>query len=103
MKGNSEVMAGLQEAVTVEATLMLQYLLDQRDLKRLGLDLADGFKLLHEQCEDHMKCLTSRLLFLEGAADAQSEAGDDPRQHWRHAERRVRRRAGRRFSLRRTL
>ena len=67
MKGNPEVLSGLQEAITIEATLMLQYLLDQRDLKRLGLDLADGFKQLHEQCEDHMKCLTSRLLFLEGA------------------------------------
>jgi len=67
MKGNPEVMAGIQNAITIEATMMLQYLLDQRDLKRLGLDLADGFKQLHEQCEDHMKQLTSRLLFLEGA------------------------------------
>jgi bacterioferritin (cytochrome b1) len=67
MKGNPQVTAGLQEAANIEGSMMLQYLLDQRDLKRLGLDLADGLKTLHEQCEDHMKQLTSRLLFLEGA------------------------------------
>ena len=67
MKGNSDVMAGLQASADLEATLMLQYLLDQRDAKRLGLDLADGLKTLHDQCEDHMKQLVSRLLFLEGS------------------------------------
>jgi len=60
-------MAGLQQAVNVESTLMLQYLLDQRDVKRLGLDLAGGLKQLHDQCQEHMKHLVSRLLFLEGA------------------------------------
>ena len=49
-------MAGL-EAINLEASMMLQYLLDQRDVKRLGLNLADGLKQLHEQCEDHMKHL----------------------------------------------
>jgi bacterioferritin (cytochrome b1) len=29
--------------------------------------IADGLKQLKEQCDDHMKCLVSRLLFLEGA------------------------------------
>ena len=67
MKGTPQVIAGLQDAVNVEASLMLQYLLDERDVKRLGLNLADGLKQLHDQCEDHMKELTSRLLFLEGA------------------------------------
>jgi len=67
MKGNQTVIAGLQDAINIESSLMLQYLLDQRDAKRLGLDLADGLKQLHEQCEDHMKHLVSRLLFLEGA------------------------------------
>ena len=67
MKGNPQVLAGLQDGIAIESTLMLQYLLDQRDVKRLGLNLADGLKQLHEQCEDHMKCLTSRMLFLEGA------------------------------------
>ena len=67
MKGNADVMAGLGESANLEASMMLQYLLDQRDVKRLGLDLADGLKQLHDQCEDHMKHLVSRLLFLEGA------------------------------------
>jgi bacterioferritin (cytochrome b1) len=67
MKGNPTVMAGLSESINLEASMMLQYLLDQRDVKRLGLDLADGLKQLHDQCEDHMKNLVSRLLFLEGA------------------------------------
>jgi bacterioferritin (cytochrome b1) len=67
MKGTPPVMAGLQESIAIEASLMLQYLLDQRDVERLGLDLADGLKQLKEQCEDHMKSLVSRLLFLEGA------------------------------------
>ena len=67
MKGSPPVMAGLQQAIDLEGSLALQYLLDQRDVKRLGLDLADGLKQLHEQCEDHLKHLVSRLLFLEGA------------------------------------
>jgi len=67
MKGNPQVIAGLQEAANMEGSMMLQYLLDQRDVKRLGLDLADGLKQMKEQCEDHMKCLLSRVLFLEGA------------------------------------
>ena len=67
MKGNPQVIAGLQEAANIEGSMMLQYLLDQRDVKRLGLDLADGLKQMKEQCEDHMKCLVSRVLFLEGA------------------------------------
>ena len=67
MKGNPQVIAGLGDAANVEASLMLQYFLDQRDVKRLGLALADGLKQLKEQCEDHMKCLVSRVLFLEGS------------------------------------
>ena len=67
MKGNPQVIDGLQEAANMEGSMMLQYLLDQRDAKRLGLDVADGLKQMKEQCEDHMKCLVSRALFLEGA------------------------------------
>jgi bacterioferritin (cytochrome b1) len=67
MKAPPQVLAALQESIDIEATLALQYLLDQRDVKRLGLDLADGLKQMHEQCQDHLKHLTSRLLFLEGA------------------------------------
>ena len=46
---------------------MLQYLLDWCDLKRLGLALGGDVKTMHEQCEEHVKHITSRLLFLEGA------------------------------------
>jgi hypothetical protein len=46
--------------------MMLQYLLGQRAVKRLGLDLADGLKQLKEQCEDHMKCLVSRVPARQG-------------------------------------
>jgi len=67
MKAPPQVLAALQESIDIEATLALQYLLDQRDVKRLGLDLADGLKQMHEQCQEHLKHLTSRLLFLEGA------------------------------------
>ncbi len=74
MKGNPTVMDGLSEAINLEASMMLQYLLDQRDVKRLGLDLADGLKQLHDQCEDHMKHLVSRLLFLEGAPTIEPKA-----------------------------
>ena len=67
MKGPTEVQAGLEDALVIEGSLMLQYLLDHCDLKRLGLALAGDVKTLHEQCEEHMKHLTGRLLFLEGA------------------------------------
>jgi len=67
MKGNPDVMTGLQEAIGIEATLMLQYFVDQRDVKRLGLALADGLGTLHDQCQTHLECLTGRLLFLESA------------------------------------
>jgi len=67
MKAPPQVSAALQESIDIEATLALQYLLDQRDVKRLGLNLADGLKQLHEQCQGHLKHLASRLLFLEGA------------------------------------
>ena len=48
MKAPPQVSAALQESIDIEATLALQYLLDQRDVKRLGLNLADGLKQLHE-------------------------------------------------------
>jgi bacterioferritin (cytochrome b1) len=66
MKGDPKVLAGLQEAINLEMTLMLQYLLDQRNVKRFGLSIADGLKTLHEQCEDYAKDLASAMLFLDG-------------------------------------
>ena len=74
MKGNPDVIAGLQQAAELEASMMLQYLLDQLDTQRLGLDLADGLQQLKQQCEDHMKDLTSRVLFLEGAPTIEPKA-----------------------------
>jgi bacterioferritin (cytochrome b1) len=68
MKCDPKVMAGLQEAINLEASLMLQYLLDQRNVKRFGLSLADGLKNLHEQCEGYMKDLASAVLFFDGGA-----------------------------------
>jgi len=67
MKATPEVKAGIQDAMTIEASLMLQYFADERDVNRLGLDLASGLKQLSGQCQDHLKELTSRLLFREGA------------------------------------
>ena len=66
MRGNANVMAALQEAINLEGSLALQYLLDARNVKRYGLKLAKGLKVLHEQCETFGKHLTDRLLFLEG-------------------------------------
>jgi bacterioferritin (cytochrome b1) len=67
MKGNPDVISGLQQAITIEATLALQYFVDSRDVKRLGLHLGDGLATLHDQCQEHVACLVGRLLFLEGA------------------------------------
>jgi bacterioferritin (cytochrome b1) len=67
MKGNPDVIAGLQQAITTEATLMLQYSVDSCDVKRLGLHLGDGLAALRDQCQSHLHCLVGRLLFLEGA------------------------------------
>jgi bacterioferritin (cytochrome b1) len=60
-------MAGLQEAINIEASLMLQYAIDWQDTDRLGLSIADGLEKLHEQSEGWWQELTSKLLFLEGA------------------------------------
>jgi bacterioferritin (cytochrome b1) len=68
MKGDPDVMAGLQEAITILASLEAQYALDGLDVKRLELDLGDGLSKLAEQCEDQKKCLLIRLLFLDGGA-----------------------------------
>jgi bacterioferritin (cytochrome b1) len=76
MKGNSDVMTGLQEAITIEASLMLQYFVDQRDLKRLGLDLGGGLATLADQCKAHLEDLVGRLLFLEGAPSINPEAAE---------------------------
>jgi bacterioferritin (cytochrome b1) len=67
MKAPPQVLAGVQEAINLELSLALQYLLDQRNVKRFGLSIADGLKALHEQCESYAKDLASLVLFLDGA------------------------------------
>ena len=67
MKAPPQVLAGIQEAINLELSLSLEYLLDQRNVKRFGLSIADGLKALHEQCESYAKDLASLLLFLDGA------------------------------------
>ena len=67
MKAPPQVLAGLQEAINLELSLSLQYLLDQRNVKRFGLSIAGGLKALHEQCESYAKDLASLMLFLDGA------------------------------------
>jgi bacterioferritin (cytochrome b1) len=68
MKGNPDVMTGLQEAITIMASLGAQYSLDACDVKRLDLNLGDSLDKLAGQCEDQLKCLVTRLLFLDGGA-----------------------------------
>ena len=67
MKGNAKVMAGLQEAIDLELSLSLQYLLDQCNVQRYGLSIADGLKVLSDQSKDYVGQLTGALLFFEGA------------------------------------
>ena len=57
MKAPPQVLAGVQEPTNLELSLSLQYLLDQRNVKRFGLSIADGLKTLHEQCESYAKDL----------------------------------------------
>lgn len=74
MKGNPAVLSALQEAINLEATCSLQYLLDARNVKRFGLKLSKGLKVLHEQCESFMKQLTDRSLFLGGTVELKPAA-----------------------------
>ena len=67
MKGNAQVMAGLQEAINLEASRKMQYWLDAKDTGRVGLGMAEGLKTMAEQSGCHMGELIGRLLFLEGA------------------------------------
>ena len=69
MKAPPQVLAGLQDAANLEMSQSLQYLLDQRNVKRFGLSIADGLKTLHEQCESYAKDLASAILFLDGAPE----------------------------------
>ena len=67
MKAPPQVLAGVQEAIDLELSLSLQYLLDQRNVKRFGLSIAGGLKKLHDQCDAYAKDLATLMLFLDGA------------------------------------
>ena len=67
MKGDPQVMAGLQQAITAEITLANMYSLYRDDAQRFGLAIAAGWDALHEQSEKFASDLAGRLLFLEGA------------------------------------
>jgi bacterioferritin (cytochrome b1) len=66
MKGDPRVLACLQESVTLELTLKLQYMLYHWDLSRLGIETKDGFDMLAGQCGHWAHEMTRRILFLEG-------------------------------------
>ena len=68
MKGDPKVIASLQEAANLEASLMNQYKVNWRDAKRFGLDIEEVWEKLHTQCETFLDTLVSRILFLEGDA-----------------------------------
>lgn len=66
MKGNPAVLAGLQEAINLEESLALQYALDARNLKRYGLSISRGMKMLARQCRGYATELVDALLFFDG-------------------------------------
>lgn len=67
MTGNPEVLTALQAAVNAEAQLNLQYRLDQRVLKFLGVDkVASHAKCYGNDTHYYLKLVTKRLLFLGG-------------------------------------
>jgi len=66
VKGNPEVLLCLQDSLTSEMTLHLQYELEGWDLGRLGIDTKEGFGKLAEQSETFAHELSRRILFLEG-------------------------------------
>jgi bacterioferritin (cytochrome b1) len=74
MKGNPKVVAALQEAVNMEASLAAAYYLNGKHLK-CGLGLKTGKELmdLGKQSCCHKDKLIKRLLFLEANAEIDAE------------------------------
>ena len=67
MKGSPEVIATLQAALLAEAQLNLQYRMDWRSLKFLGVKkTAKKFHALGSDAHHWMKKFTDRILFLGG-------------------------------------
>jgi bacterioferritin len=78
MKGDSKVIAGLQAALPLEATLQLQYQADARMLKEMGL------KSLGSKASDHgdaargfLDQLMKRLLFFQESVAYAPDAVED--------------------------
>lgn len=67
MKGNLDVIKGLQAAAAQEAHLNLQYRLNARSLKFMGLKkLTCKMKTFGDGAHCFLKKVTDRILFLEG-------------------------------------
>jgi bacterioferritin len=70
MKGDPKVLDCLEQAATFEAHLVLQYKLDARSLKDMGLKkLAKCAKKWRKQPDSFLKQITDRILFLEGSPE----------------------------------
>lgn len=67
MKGNPEVLASLKAAMAAEAHLNLQYRLDARSLRFIGVKkTAKHINKFGDDAHDFLKCVTDRTLFLAG-------------------------------------
>ena len=67
MTGNSEVVKALQAAAAAEARLNLQYRLDSRSLKFMGVKkVAKKAKKFGDDAHSFLKQVTDRVLFLGG-------------------------------------
>lgn len=67
MNGNLSVISDLQTAAAAEAHLNLQYRLDQRSVKFMGVKkLARHLCRYGDDAHEFLKCVTDRILFLGG-------------------------------------
>src|SRR5271166_2531894 len=67
MKGNAKVLSALVNGAGLEACLMLQYQLDARLLKRIGLKKnASNASEMAEDAEGFLKRVTDRIILLGG-------------------------------------
>jgi bacterioferritin len=80
MQGNPAVIQAIQGALAMEASLQLQYHLDWRLLKNMGMKgSAKKASAMGEDGEDFLKQLTDRLLYFDAsAAYASAETIDAP-------------------------
>lgn len=76
MKGNAEVIAGLNMLLTGELTAMDQYLVHSKMFEDWGLSKLHE-RIAHEFDDEkmHAQALIERILFLEGAPDVSKREG----------------------------